>query len=74
MSDDTPRRTRRPTGWADIPAMDPPHQLYRETPALAAIAAILDRLSAVERRRVLAYLADRYTVIDAEIEPPQAMS
>lgn len=63
MTDDEPKtRARRVTGWADIPAMEPPHPTNREFAGLAAIGAILDHLNADERRRVLTYITDRYAL------------
>lgn len=52
---------RRTLTWADVPTMDTPYPNERELLGLAAVVAILNKLSDGERGRVLRYVADRYT-------------
>lgn len=70
MSDDEPRtRTRRTPGWRDVPDMEPPAPEHVELLGFRVIATVLERMTANERRRCLAWLADKYEVVEAEIVP-----
>lgn len=68
---------RRAQGWADVPTMETPYPNERELLGLAAVVAILNKLSAEERGRVLRYVADRFDLVvavAAEVvvdEPPR---
>lgn len=63
---------RRTPGWREFPDQPTPQPHEVELLGLGVLVTVFERMGAAERRRCLAYLDDRYGVVDAEIveEPP----